>query len=331
MSSVFDRLTEPKKMADNGPDNDAIQSESAVVESGTGESGISESASTPDSSFESGEAQATEAQTTEFQGGLPQEEESQGEASQTVVPSIEETPIGGAPSPSAGGVQYTARDIKEVSQELLRYGLLDAESKLKLYQTAVTHHKAINDILEPFDLTLKIDDVRGLAYVVVSEGIFTDGDDEWSHPLIRKQRLNMEQSLLLAILRELYVAHELEHGVGSTNAVIPVEELTPRLRIYLGELGSDNAEEKRTRNLLEKLKSHGVVSEVDKYNQVTVRPIITHLANPENLSRLLDLMKRKAGLMVEEPVEETEQSQMGANNETLDQELIDKTEVEVNP
>ena len=331
MSSVFDRLTEPKEMADNGPENDVIQSESAVVESRTGKSGIGESTRIPDSAFELGEAQTIEAQKTEFQDDLLQEEEPQGEASQTVVPSIEETPIGGALSPGAGGVQYTARDIKEVSQELLRYGLLDAESKLKLYQTAVTHHKAINDILEPFDLTLKIDDVRGLAYVVVSEGIFTDGDDEWSHPLIRKQRLNMEQSLLLAILRELYVAHELEHGVGSTNAVIPVEELTPRLRIYLGELGSDNAEEKRTRNLLEKLKSHGVVSEVDKYNQVTVRPIITHLANPENLSRLLDLMKRKTGLVVEERVEETEQSQMVANNETLDQELIDKTEVEVNP
>ncbi len=294
MSSVFDRLTEPKEMADNGQDNDAIQSESGVG------SGVVEPDCTLDSASESVESQAAEAQTDA---------------------------VSTAGVPCSGTVQYTARDIKEVSQELLRYGLLDAESKLKLYQTAATHHKAINDILEPFDLTLKIDDVRGLAYVVVSEGIFTDGDDEWSHPLIRKQRLNMEQSLLLAILRELYVAHELEHGVGSTNAVIPVEELTPRLRIYLGELGSDNAEEKRTRNLLEKLKSHGVVSEVDKYNQVTVRPIITHLANPENLSRLLDLMKRKAGLVIEK----TEPSQMGANNEIPDQELIDKTEVEVNP
>lgn len=196
--------------------------------------------------------------------------------------------------------QYTAKDIKEVSQELLRYGLLDVESKPRLYQIAVTHQKAINAILEPFDLSLRIDDIRGLAYVLVAEGIYSEGDDEWSHPLIRKQRLNMEQSLLLAILRELYVSHELEHGVGSNNAVIPVEELTPRLRIYLGEMGSDNAEEKRTRNLLEKLKGHGVVSDVDKYDQVTVRPIITHLANPENLSRLLDVVKRKAGYETED-------------------------------
>lgn len=326
MSSVFDRLTEPKEMADSHQDNDTIPSESVVVDSHITASRVDET--------QSQEVQSQEAQREAIQGEDAQEEELQATA----------LPTAAAPGSSSAAIQYTARDIKEVSQELLRYGLLDAESKFKLYQTAVTHHKAIKDILEPFDLTLRIDDVRGLAYVVVSEGIATDGDDEWSHPLIRKQRLNMEQSLLLAILRELYVAHELEHGVGSTNAVIPVEELTPRLRIYLGEMGSDSAEEKRTRNLLEKLKSHGVVSEVDKYNQVTVRPIITHLANPENLSRLLDLMKRKAGLVVEETVEEpgekAEQSQMVANNDIsegiTDPDIdissdIQKTEVEVNP
>ena len=341
MSSVFDRLTEPKEMADSHQDNDAIPSESVVVDSHI--------TASPAEETQSEEAQSQDAQRETIQGEDAQDEEPQATALSTAA----------APGSSSAAVQYTARDIKEVSQELLRYGLLDAESKLKLYQTAVTHHKAIKDILEPFDLTLRIDDVRGLAYVVVSEGIATDGDDEWSHPLIRKQRLNMEQSLLLAILRELYVAHELEHGVGSTNAVIPVEELTPRLRIYLGEMGSDSAEEKRTRNLLEKLKSHGVVSEVDKYNQVTVRPIITHLANPENLSRLLDLMKKKAGLAVEEPVEtveegaaeetgldqaqltNSEQSPVAANNETQDQGItdpdtdthsdIEKTAVEVNP
>jgi len=191
-------------------------------------------------------------------------------------------------------VRYTPREIKDTSQELLRHGLLDMESKPKLYQIAATQMKSINNILEPFDLNLKIDDVRGLAYLLVAESIASEEEDGWSHPLIRKQRLNMEQSLLLAILRELYVSHELENGIGSNNAVIPIADLMPRLRIYLGEMGSDNAEVKRTRNLLDKLKGHGVVGEVDKYDQVVIRPIITHIANPENLSGLLEVLRKKA-------------------------------------
>ncbi len=93
-------------------------------------------------------------------------------------------------------------------------------------------------------------------------------------------------------LREFYVAHELEAGIGSTNAVIALDDLRPRIQVYLGEMGSEMAEEKRLRNLLEKLKAHGIVSDVDKYDQVTIRPIITHVANPDNLIRLLQALKQ---------------------------------------
>ena len=121
-----------------------------------------------------------------------------------------------------------------------------------------------------------------------------NSQDEWTHPLIRKQRLTLEQSLLLAILRELYVKHELENGIGNNQALFPIAELLPQLRVYLGELGSEMAEDKRLRQLLEKLKAQGVVSEVDKYEQVSIRPIITHLANPENLNSLLLALQQKA-------------------------------------
>lgn len=191
--------------------------------------------------------------------------------------------------------QYTPRKIKDTSQELLKYGLLEMASKPKLYQTAVTHQTSIDQILEPLDLRLEIDDIRGLAFLMVSQSFCKEDQEEWSHPLIRKQRLNLELSLLLAILREFYVAHELEAGIGSTQATVPLEDLIPRLRIFLGDPGSETKEENHLRNLLEKLKSHGVVSEVDnRYDQVIIRPIITHLANPENLNALLATLKKQA-------------------------------------
>ena len=187
-------------------------------------------------------------------------------------------------------VQYTNQQLKGTCQELLKYGLLEMESKPNLYRIAQTQAEQVNNILEPLDLALKIDDIRGLAYIAVAAHVKESGD-EWTHPLVRRQRLNLEQSLLLAILRQHYIAHEQESGLGARDAVVALEELTPQLQVYLGDPGSEQAEDNRVRNLLDKLKGHGVVSEVDKYDQVRIRPIITHLADPVGLQSLLDTLK----------------------------------------
>jgi len=191
---------------------------------------------------------------------------------------------------------HTLNQIKEVSQQLLKHGLLESTTKQSLFQTAVTNHSKINEILEPLDLVLEIDDIRGLAFVVVANVIGNEEEDEqWSHPLVRRQRLNMEQSLLIAILRKYFIAHELEAGIGDNKAVIHLDELLPELNAYLGELGSEMREDKRLRNLLEQLKNYGIVTDINEHEQIMIRPLIAHVANPENLKNLLDAIKRKSG------------------------------------
>lgn len=186
---------------------------------------------------------------------------------------------------------FTPRDVKDACQELLKFGLLEAARKPNLYRTATTQLAAVNRILEPLDLALKIDDIRGLAYVIVAQPVFAQGEDEWSHPLVRRQRLTLEQSLVVALLRQHYLVHEQERGVGAADAPMMVEELVPQLQLYLGNLGSDAREVQRARTLLEKLKSHGLVSDVDQQDQFFIRPIIVHLANPENLQGLLAALR----------------------------------------
>lgn len=193
---------------------------------------------------------------------------------------------------------YTPDNIKRTTQELMKYGLLEVERKPQLYRAALAHQNEINHILSPLDLRVKIDDIRGLAFLVVADELFTSensGGDEWSHPLIRRQRLTLEQTLLAAILRQHYVAHEQEAGIGAENAVLDIEELKAPLFTYLGESGSDSRDENRLRKLLEQLHSHGIVSEIDNKSQITIRPIITHLANPETLQLLLEQFKKMAG------------------------------------
>jgi len=108
---------------------------------------------------------------------------------------------------------------------------------------------------------------------------------------VRRQRLNLEQSLLIAILRQHFIVHEQEAGVGAGEAIVTLDDLLPRLRDFLGDVGSDAHEDKRLRNLLEQLKVHGIVSEIDSSDQVVIRPIIAHLASPENLQNLLHALK----------------------------------------
>jgi hypothetical protein len=181
---------------------------------------------------------------------------------------------------------FTPRHIKDAALELLKYGLLESASKPNLYRAAVTGHRDIARILEPLDLAMRIDELRGIAYVAVA-ALATEGDDEWSHPLVRRQRMNLEQSLLVAILRQQFVVHEQEAGLGASAATVAIEDLLPHLQMYLGNLGSDAQEQKRLRGLLEQLKGYGLVSEVDAHDQLQIRPIIAHLANPENLTNLL--------------------------------------------
>lgn len=196
----------------------------------------------------------------------------------------------------------TSAPVREVAKELTRYGLIEASRKPNLYRVLRNEQRALAAILEPLDLDLAIDDVRGIGFVKLRSDdnelpVDEESDPEdWSHPLVRRQRLTLEQSLLVAILRQHFVAHEQEAGVGADDARVSVDDLMPEFQIYLGDSGSEAKERSRMLTLLDQLKGHGLVSEPDGHERVTIRPIIAHLASPENLQQLLAwLRKRRQG------------------------------------
>lgn len=210
-------------------------------------------------------------------------------------------PDAGAPPEPVSSSERTPQQIREVAKELTRYGLIEAIRKPNLYRVLQNQQRAIAAILEPLDLDLAIDDVRGIAFVTVRSEV-ADSEfsaeeevdpDEWSHPLVRRQRLTLEQSLLVAILRQHFVAHEQEAGIGADDARVAVDELIPQFQIYLGDPGSEAKERTRMLTLLDQLKGHGLVSEPDTHERVTIRPIIAHLASPENLQHLLSWLRQR--------------------------------------
>jgi hypothetical protein len=186
--------------------------------------------------------------------------------------------------------------LRRAVQELLRQGLLERALKKPLFQQVATDTARVNALLEPLDLEVKVDDARGLAFVAVAAAYQPDDseEDEWTHPLVRRQRLTLEQSLLLAMLRREFLQREQEHGLG-VPVQLALDGLLPQLEIYLGHTGSDMQERKRLLNLLDNLHDHGVVSKVDAQDHFTIRPMIVHLANPENLQALLQRLRELSG------------------------------------
>lgn len=192
--------------------------------------------------------------------------------------------------------EYVSVDVKEVTQELLKHGFIEEAAKPALFQRAIVREREILRALEPLDLAVRLDTHRGVALIVVAEAAFDPSDEgeAWSHPLVRRQRLTLEQSLLVAILRQAFVMHEQESGIGQSAAKIAVDDLLPQFLTYFDDSGSDARNEARLSNLLDQLKTHGIVSEVDSNLEVTIRPMIAHLANADSLSALLRVLKEKA-------------------------------------
>lgn len=201
-------------------------------------------------------------------------------------------PNGDAPPPTAQDPAATPTALRRAVQELLKYGLLEQSAKPQLFRQIATDTARVDALLEPLDLQVRLDELRGLAFVAIAANYQADGDDEdeWTHPLVRRQRLNLEQSLLLALLRREFLQREQESGLGAPVQLV-VDSLLPQLEIYLGATGSDMLERKRLLNLLDNLHGHGVVSEVDAQDRFTIRPMIVHLANPENLQTLLQRLR----------------------------------------
>ena len=207
-------------------------------------------------------------------------------------PSDEEVTDESVEESLASSETRTLKKIREATQELLKYGLLEEASKPNLYRIVLSHPEEVTRILEPLDLDIGIDEIRGLLYVKVRLDE-TPAQDEWAHPLVRRQRLNLEQSLLVAILRQHFVAWEQESGTGASQAQIAIDDLLPQLQIYLGDPGSESKERTRLLTLVDQLKGHGLVTSPDAHERIVIRPIIAHLADPINLQALLAWLREQ--------------------------------------
>ncbi len=180
--------------------------------------------------------------------------------------------------------------VKQALQEILKYGHLNQAQKPVLYQALVNNVTAVNEYLSVIDFCLQVDGVRGLAFLMVYQNPEFMNDvastpDDWAHPLVRRQRLTLQQSLILAILRQRFMELEQQYGIGYADTFMPLDELNKQFFIYHESSGSESQDEDRVIALVRQLAEHGLVNLVK--DQLLISPLIVHLLNPENLSELL--------------------------------------------
>lgn len=147
---------------------------------------------------------------------------------------------------AAPNASRTPPNVRQALQFLLAHGWLESATKPKLFNLIAAQTTLLDALLEPLDLRVVVDDVRGLAFLAVVPDYAGDDTDEseqddWTHPLMKRQRLTLEQSLLLALLRREFLQREQESGTG-TAVRVTVDSLLPQLETYLGATGSDMQE-----------------------------------------------------------------------------------------
>ena len=191
---------------------------------------------------------------------------------------------------------------KKSLQELLKSGCIERRQAPGHYDTLLLNIDVLRHYLWALDLAVRIDEVRGLVFLVVAQEPVSDEDiqpaiaaqsdldaeeaDEWSHPLVRRQRLTLEQSLLLAILRQRFVEVEQQQGIGHDDIHADWEDIKSQFFLYIERSGSDSKDNERLHTILKQLGEHGIVGKVIG-EHIPIRPLIVHLANPDNLGRLL--------------------------------------------
>lgn len=180
--------------------------------------------------------------------------------------------------------------VKQALQEILKFGHLNQAQKPVLYQALVNNVTAVNEYLSVIDFCLQVDGVRGLAFLMVYQNPEFMNDvastpDDWAHPLVRRQRLTLQQSLILAILRQRFMELEQQYGIGYADTFMPLDELNKQFFIYHKSSGSESQDNERVTILVRQLAEHGLVA-IDQ-NQLLISPLIVHLLNPENLIELL--------------------------------------------
>lgn len=188
------------------------------------------------------------------------------------------------PASTAGRLPSEAR---RALVELMRQGVVIADSRRLVFDALCAHRTSIADHLADMYLRMLIDESAGLALLLNAQLGGDDGEEEEdAAALINRRTLTVYDTLLLIVLRKHFLDRE---TAGDVRIRIDMAQLDAMLMPFLPLTGSTNSDRKKLNGAVEGMKRRKILNAVrGEDERVEISTVIRYVVNAEYLEHLLE-------------------------------------------
>lgn len=187
------------------------------------------------------------------------------------------------PASTAGRLPSQAR---RALVELMRQGVVIAESRRLVFDALCAHRTSIADHLADMYLRMLIDESAGLALLLSAQLGGDEGEEEDAAALISRRTLTVYDTLLLIVLRKHFLDRE---TAGDVRIRIDMAQIEAMLMPFLPLTGSTNSDRKKLNGAVEGMKRRKILNAVrGEDERVEISPVIRYVVNAEYLEHLLE-------------------------------------------
>lgn len=176
--------------------------------------------------------------------------------------------------------------------ELMRQGVVVAESRRLVFDALCAHRMLIAEHLADMYLRMLIDESAGLALLLNAQSAGCDDDDEDHTTLISRRTLSVYDTLLLIVLRKHFLDRETG---GDIRIRIDMAQIEALLMPFLPITGSTSGDRKKLNGAVDGMKRRKILNAVrGEDERVEISPVIRYIVNAEYLEHLLEEYRRLA-------------------------------------
>lgn len=193
------------------------------------------------------------------------------------------------PAATAGRLPAEAR---RALVELMRQGVVVAESRRLIFDALCAHRTLIADHLADMYLRMLIDEPAGLALLLNAQPGGSDDDEEDGAALISRRTLTVYDTLLLIVLRKHFLDRE---TAGDIRIRIDMAQIEALLMPFLPLTGSTSSDRKKLNGAVDGMKRRKILNAVrGEDERVEISPVMRYVVNAEYLEHLLEEYRRLA-------------------------------------
>lgn len=181
---------------------------------------------------------------------------------------------------------------RRAMQKLIARGVIYESRHEADYRVLVNDAEQVSGVLEELSLRMSIDREVGVILLRLPDD-YLEGEEEGeegSHPLVRRRRMTLFDSLTAVVLRKHYREREL---TGEQRVRIDIEQLEQGLVPFLPLMGSEEIFRKHLRGVVDRFKDLNLLLSVrGSKTEFEIAPVIRVVVNAEWIESLVKEFQR---------------------------------------